>query len=107
MAYTYYREYFFSGFQSNNPGTPLPADAVDNEFINIETAVNNIAAGLTGVTAGAVRRFSEGTAAPTTGTWALGDIVWSTAPAAGGYIGWVCTAAGTPGTWKTFGAISA
>jgi hypothetical protein len=53
----------------------------------------------------------EGTAAPTTGTWALGDVVYNTTPTAGGgaspFIGWVCTTAGTPGTWKTFGAISA
>lgn len=44
-------------------------------------------------------------AAPTTGTWQQGDIIYNTAPAAGGTIGWVCTAAGTPGTWKTFGNI--
>ena len=48
-----------------------------------------------------------GTVAPTTGTWVVGDIVYNSAPAAGGFIGWVCTTAGTPGTWKTFGAISA
>ena len=47
------------------------------------------------------------TAAPGTGTWAVGDIVYNTAPVAGGTIGWVCTTAGTPGTWKTFGAITA
>ena len=46
-------------------------------------------------------------AAPTTGTWVVGDIVYNDTPAAGGFIGWVCTTAGTPGTWKTFGAISA
>ena len=46
-------------------------------------------------------------AAPTTGTWLQGDIVFNTAPTAGGTIGFVCTTAGTPGTWKTFGAISA
>lgn len=45
-------------------------------------------------------------AAPTTGTWRQGDIVFNNAPTAGGTIGWVCTSAGTPGTWKTFGAIS-
>jgi hypothetical protein len=45
-------------------------------------------------------------AAPTTGTWAVGNIVYNTAPASAGYIGWVCTVAGTPGTWKTFGLIS-
>lgn len=46
-------------------------------------------------------------AAPTSGTWALGEIVYNSAPASAGYVGWVCTAAGTPGTWKGFGAIAA
>ena len=45
-------------------------------------------------------------AVPTTGTWLRGDIVWNTAPASAGYIGWVCVTAGTPGTWQTFGLIS-
>lgn len=48
-----------------------------------------------------------GTSTPTVGTWSRGDIIWNISPAAGGYIGWVCVAAGTPGTWKPFGAISA
>lgn len=43
-------------------------------------------------------------AAPTTGTWAVGDIIYNTAPTAGGKIGWVCVTA-DPLTWKTFGAI--
>jgi hypothetical protein len=43
---------------------------------------------------------------PTSGTYVVGDIVWNNAPAASGYIGWVCTTAGTPGTWKGFGLIS-
>lgn len=46
-------------------------------------------------------------AAPTSGTWARGDRVYNTAPSASGFIGWVCVVAGTPGTWKTWGAISA
>jgi hypothetical protein len=55
------------------------------------------------------KRISNGnlSAAPTTGTWVVGDIVYNSTPAASGNIGWVCTTAGTPGTWKTFGAISA
>lgn len=40
------------------------------------------------------------TAAPTTGTWRLTDVVMNSAPAAGSPAGWVCTVAGTPGTWK-------
>jgi hypothetical protein len=48
-----------------------------------------------------------GTTAMTSGTHKVGDIVWNVAPSAGSYIGWVCTNAGTPGTWKGFGAIQA
>ena len=47
-----------------------------------------------------------GTAPPTGVASLQGDIVYNTAPVSGGYIGWVCTASGTPGTWKTFGLIS-
>lgn len=50
---------------------------------------------------------SIGTAAPTAGTWEKGDKVWNYAPTAGGYIGWVCITAGTPGVWKGFGLIQA
>jgi nitrous oxidase accessory protein NosD len=46
-------------------------------------------------------------AAPTTGTWLVGDRVWHITPVAGGTMGWVCTTAGSPGTWKSFGAIAA
>ena len=49
---------------------------------------------------------SYGSAAPTTGTWAVGDRVFNTAPSEQGaasskytVLGWVCTVAGTPGTW--------
>jgi hypothetical protein len=35
-----------------------------------------------------------------------GDTVYISAPTAGGNIGHVCVTGGTPGTWKTFGAIS-
>ena len=47
-----------------------------------------------------------GSAAPVSGDYLQGDIIWNTAPTSGGFVGWVCTAAGSPGTWKTFGAIS-
>lgn len=51
--------------------------------------------------------YIESSAAPVGGIWKVGDIVWNTAPVAGGTIGFVCTTAGTPGTWKAFGAITA
>lgn len=46
-------------------------------------------------------------AAPVAGTWTVGARVYNSAPAAGGYEGWICTTAGTPGTWKGFGLIQA
>ena len=46
-------------------------------------------------------------AVPTAGTFVTGDIIFDSTPSAGGHIGWVCTAGGTPGTWKTFGSITA
>jgi hypothetical protein len=36
----------------------------------------------------------SGTAAPTSGNYPRGSIVWNTAPSAAGKVGWVCTAAG-------------
>lgn len=35
---------------------------------------------------------------PTSGNYQLGQLIWKTAPAAGGKIGWVCTSTGTFGT---------
>lgn len=45
-------------------------------------------------------------ATPAAGQWSRGDIIWNNAPSSGGYAGWICVTAGTPGTWKTFGLIS-
>ena len=36
-----------------------------------------------------------------------GDVAFLTQPSPSGFVGWVCTASGTPGVWKTFGLISA
>lgn len=54
---------------------------------------------------GTVRVF-YGTAAPSSGAYGVGDEVRNTAPTAGGNRGWICTAGGSPGTWKTFGTIA-
>ena len=44
-------------------------------------------------------KITIGTAVPTTGTYAKGDIIISSSPNASA-IGWICTTAGTPGSWK-------
>lgn len=45
-------------------------------------------------------------AAPTTGTWAKGDLVWNSAVYGGTNAGWICVTAGTPGTWVAFGNLA-
>lgn len=45
------------------------------------------------------------TAAPATGTWKRGDIVWNSQPSALGTPGWICTTAGTPGTWSAMASL--
>jgi Pectate lyase superfamily protein len=42
---------------------------------------------------------------PNIGTWNNGDQILNTNPTPGGYVGWICTVSGTPGTWKGFGLI--
>lgn len=49
-----------------------------------------------------IRIFCE-SAAPTTGTYAVGDRVLNSTPAVGQPKGWICTVAGTPGTWISEG----
>ena len=51
---------------------------------------------------GSGKRQAYLSAAPTDGAWSQGDLVWNTAPVVGGVRGWVCTTAGTPGTWSAF-----
>ena len=51
--------------------------------------------------------MSKAASAPGSGTWEQGDVVFNSGAAASGTVGWVCTTAGTPGTWKAFGSIAA
>lgn len=49
------------------------------------------------------RTFTAATAAPTTGTWKRGDRVFNSTPTVGQPKSWVCTVAGSPGTWVSEG----
>jgi hypothetical protein len=87
---------------------------------NTETKINmygRVGIGVTSVesdvslsTSGAVKfqnkKFEVGNAAPVTGSYTVGDIIWNSAPSANQSIGWVCVATGNPGQWKSFGTIS-
>jgi hypothetical protein len=79
---------------------------VDNRFISVTTPS---AAVLGGAAAGRiVTRQGENfvwqtTAAPTLGTWAIGDRSVNSTPVVGQPKGWACTVAGAPGTWVSEG----
>jgi parallel beta-helix repeat protein len=47
----------------------------------------------------------KGGAAPTIGTWSVGDIVVNPAPVLGAFAAYICTTAGTPGVWQGYGSI--
>lgn len=49
------------------------------------------------------KTFTTATAAPTNGTWKVGDRVFNSVPSVGNPKSWVCTVAGTPGTWVSEG----
>ena len=52
---------------------------------------------------GIARQIWWASAAPTSGTWEVGDKVFNQIPSIGQPKGWVCTVAGTPGTWVSEG----
>ncbi|WP_191564966.1 hypothetical protein [Janibacter melonis] len=62
--------------------------------------VRTTTAGGSGTTSPADTRITWGTAAPTSGTWKRGDVCFNENAAPNVRSGWICTAAGTPGTWN-------
>lgn len=69
-------------------------------------ALNNVTPRAVIPTGVNTRLLPTATAAPIAGTYYVGDVVYTSSPTAGGNIGWVCVSGGTPGTWRTFGAIA-
>jgi len=53
------------------------------------------------------KKILSGAAAPASGTYVQGDMRFNSAPAAGGPMGWMCVAGGSPGTWKAMGNLAA
>ena len=92
--------------QNNTANAPIKSTSNTNYWIEKLNRIINIAP-IDNTDGYMDQLYIEGTAAPSTGIWKVGDIVYNTAPVAGGTIGFVCTTAGTPGTWKTWGAIAA
>jgi hypothetical protein len=85
------------------------AGVIMNTVYSNNVRVNNTLNGFPNATSasysyhGPKARTSIGIVIPIAGTWLVGDLVWNSAPSTLSPAGWVCTVAGTPGTWKTFG----
>ena len=99
-----YSPYAGAGMIARKEGAHIALTATDNDSWQASQVAGQWA---TSTLTPARYPYSAASAAPTVGTWARGDIVWHSEPSAGGTVGWVCTTAGTPGTWKTFGNIAA
>lgn len=91
------------------------AGGVEQVFYDVNTALidainGGTAASGSGPTLAHNKFFSLDTvsddAAPATGDHIVGQKVEFYTPTAGGHIGTVCTAAGSPGTWKDYGDIA-
>lgn len=89
------------------PNSNAPRDSYEGRLaITLDKTLNDFDTRLERFRLMRLAAFNSAAAAPTGGTWAVGDKVWNSAPAeAGGagskyvIIGWICTVAGTPGTW--------
>lgn len=91
------RSVFFPSGSDNN--------TVYSGYLSVGTGISDLGSG--NQFSLGFRRIFYDTAAPTTGTWRRGDVIYNPEPSGGGYIGFVCTLGGTPGTWKQFGEILA
>lgn len=96
----------------SDPNLPnLPQGASDyarNVNFRLISLFRDIAAQVNAISEGTITGTTNAqSAAPTTGAWQRGDQVRNSAPSELGtdgskyvVLGWICVAAGTPGTWK-------
>lgn len=97
------------GFVTSTPLVFSPSNSVGRSTFSrvwYSTFSGLLEGSATGTT-GSILKVYWAPAAPSTGTWAVGDQVINTAPTAAGTPGWVCTVAGTPGTWNARANIAA
>lgn len=116
--YYFNREYFYSGAVPN--GSVSAASILDGSVSNTKILDSSVsrnkisfsAIDANRITSDAVEKrlvFNKiretRSSTPTIGTYQIGDLVWNSSPTPGNYVGWICTASGTPGVWHAFGLI--
>lgn len=89
-----------------NDGVPVirfPSRNVDSNVTKDRPWLTN---GLSLGKSGRAALTGSGNRPPSEGTFDKGALWLNEEPAQGGYIGWACVTAGTPGTWRPFGLIA-
>jgi parallel beta-helix repeat protein len=82
-------------------------DPISVKRVTAEKMNNNIVNGSSWRDWDGYKFIESGITSPVSNYWTQGSILWDTNSVASGFAGFYCTVTGTPGTWKTFGAISA
>ena len=90
----------------NSANTGKTLKLFGNVTVNINNPEPDVNLSVAGNIAFAGRKFLTGSAAPVGGNFKAGDVCWNENPNQGGYVGWVCVQAGSPGQWAPFGLIA-
>jgi hypothetical protein len=100
-AYCTIRAYdcaFKSAFTSDNGIITMDSCRIAGELKQSAGSISGVFTGQMEI-GGAVTLASLGTSAPAAGTWKRGQRTDNLRPVVGSPTGWLCTVAGTPGTW--------
>ena len=74
--------------------------------IGVSSVTNGISLETSGPVKFQGKTFTVGNAVPTIRLYNIGDIIWNDTPKPESNLGWICIRTGTPGEWRSFGAIS-
>jgi hypothetical protein len=94
--------------EANGTGDLILTDCTFTSLISPAGSGNEIGGTqLVKIAGGLGNRYRQyyASTAPLTGTWNLGDRVFNSVPSVGANKGWICTVAGTPGTWVSEGIL--
>jgi hypothetical protein len=84
---------------------PVQVSVIGSMGINVQTIDPRVSFHVNGAIKFNDCLHIRGLAAPQSGVYSEGDIIWNSDPQPGKFVGWVCTRAGNPGLWSGFGRI--
>jgi hypothetical protein len=97
---SYYNEIEVTGGAAGSPAITFAASSEENIIKRHRTYAGVIT---DGGTRNVVNIQTSQIVVPATGNFLVGDVCWNAAAASGQPKGWICTVAGSPGTWVSIG----